>query len=111
VTDDLASSVRHRDWTCRSPAFTCFSSPCLRACRPAVQRQPRVDLSDSSGDGPRPHCDTSVRYIDMGTRVRNVSGANIEFNLVGRKGPRLRSLVAGLPGVFGRPRRAHAAGA
>jgi hypothetical protein len=50
--------------------------------------QPRVDLSDSSGDGPRPSCDTSVRYIDMGTRIRNASGSNIEFNLVGQKGPR-----------------------
>jgi len=48
---------------------------------------PRDDLSDSSGDGPRPRCDTSVRYIDLGTRISNHTGSDIEFNLVGGSGP------------------------
>jgi hypothetical protein len=36
---------------------------------------------------PRASCDTSVRYIDLDARVRNNSNGDIEFNLVGDRGP------------------------
>lgn len=36
-----------------------------------------------------PDCDTSVRYIDLVSRIRNDSKGDIEFNLVGDRGPPL----------------------
>jgi hypothetical protein len=90
VKDDLAIFGAPQGLDMSKPRFHLLIAALLVGLQVGcgANSQPRVDLSDSSGDGPRPRCDTSVRYIDMGTRIRNLSGASIEFHLVGRSGPR-----------------------
>jgi hypothetical protein len=68
--------------------FYAFSVALLAAFQVGCAAMPgRVDALRSSLEVPRPTCDTSVRYIALTARIRNHTDGDIEFNLVGDRGP------------------------
>lgn len=71
-------------------SFSTFPVLLLAAMQVGCAATPgRADVFRSSWDVPHPACDTSVRYIYLATRIRNTTNADIEFHLVGDRGPRL----------------------
>ena len=70
--------------------FSAFSILLLAMLQIGCAALPRAAGSVSSHvAGPRTTCDTSVRYIYLAARVRNVTGRDIGFHLVGDRGPAL----------------------
>ena len=69
--------------------FSTFSIVLLAALQTGCATMPdRAAPLRSSVDVPRPTCDTSIRYIDLAARIPNNTNGDIEFNLVGDRGPR-----------------------
>jgi len=70
------------------PRFSAFSVLLLCALQAGCAAMP--DRADAPGTGlsaPRAVCDTSIGYIYLAARIRNDSVGDIEFNLVGDRGP------------------------
>lgn len=68
--------------------FSALSVALLAASQVGCAGMPsRADALRSSPEALHPICDTSVRYIDLATRIRNDFKGDIEFNLVGDRGP------------------------
>ncbi len=87
--------------------FSAFPLPLLAALQAGCAAMPeRAHTPSPSLEAPRPTCDTSIGTISLAARIRNDSGAEIEFNLDGDRGPpydpwylgyRVHSSAAGEP--------------
>lgn len=68
--------------------FSAFLVVLLAALQVGCVAMPeRAGALRSGLEAPRPTCDTSVRYIPLAARIRNDTNRDIEFNLVGDRGP------------------------
>jgi hypothetical protein len=68
--------------------FSAFSVLLLATLQVGCAAMPdRVYAPRSGSDVLRPTCDTSVRYISLTARMPNGSNGDMQFNLVGDRGP------------------------
>ena len=67
--------------------FSAFPVVCFAVLHAGCAGMPDRAEFRSSPQALHPACDTSVRRVDLLSRIRNDSDADIEFNLVGDRGP------------------------